>query len=174
MNNLGLLFSLSFGLPPRESHSHSIELVSYFFFFSFSFHSFLYITKKLPFNPLHPKIRLSVHILHNALYTFSKVLTRRTNLLNNQELRQLLYIMNGNVHYVNEEYNSADLSRSTNFLFCRIIIWLNHLSIKAKVTFFQLRPVLKCFCWLAISLNRCSCDRGNEQTQTIPVRSLKE
>lgn len=26
--------------------------------------------------------------------------------------------MNGNVHYVNEEYNSADLSRSTNFLFC--------------------------------------------------------
>ena len=86
----------------------------------------------------------------------------------------IFFSFNGNVHYVNEEYNSADLSRSTNFLFCRIIIWLNHLSIKAKVTFFQLRPVLKCFYWLAISLNRCSCDRGNEQTQTVPVRSLKE
>ena len=38
-------------------------------------------TQKITLNPLHP--RISMHILHTVLYTFSKVLTRRICLTNN-------------------------------------------------------------------------------------------
>ena len=41
-------------------------------------------TQKITLDPLHPRIsRISVHILHTVLYTFSKVLTRRICLTNN-------------------------------------------------------------------------------------------
>ena len=50
-------------------------------------------------NPLHPKI--SMHILYTALYTFSKVLTKRICFDVNESDRR------SNVHYLGSSENKA-------------------------------------------------------------------